>query len=143
MSFEVQTAGVWTIACNIWDTNIVLQVPWDSAILLRMDKISGQPYRLNYDITLIYNIYYIYIVSMINCHIRMLYVIYKQLNSSFNDMHIMCILFTKSLDLLLYNLRIVWTSFLFFCYLLFKRFLQEFFSRCLKSHFLLPYGIYD
>jgi hypothetical protein len=28
---------------------------------------------------------------MINCHLIMLYVIYKQLSSSFNDMYVICI----------------------------------------------------
>jgi hypothetical protein len=40
-------------------------------------------------ILVIISIYYIYVTLMINCHLIMLYVLYKQPSSPFNDGYIM------------------------------------------------------
>jgi hypothetical protein len=36
-------------------------------------------------------LYYIYVTCMINCHLIILHVLYKQLNPQINDGYIMCI----------------------------------------------------
>jgi hypothetical protein len=42
-------------------------------------------------ILIIISIYYIYVTPMINCHLIMLYVLYKQSSSPFNDEYVICI----------------------------------------------------
>ena len=57
--------------------------------LLKMSNISNRPYCWTITVTLDYK--HIYITSMINYHLIMLYVLYKQLSSPFNDGYVIYI----------------------------------------------------
>ena len=76
--------------------------------LMRVDNISGRPYYWSITDFHDYNMYYIYITFMDNCHAWNVAYFTKQ-SLSLNDMGIMCITLTKSLGLLfLFSLSIMY-----------------------------------
>ena len=80
------------VVYNIWGTGIVFDANLNTKpTLVGMGNISDRPYSWTMTWFSYYNIYYIYIAYMMNCHLIMLHVLYKQLILQFNNKYVMCI----------------------------------------------------